>query len=80
MPAEANKRGVGGETAKSAVKEAEGRKCAQGIAVRLASVEIEIARKVGETDALFGSVTNADIAEALAAKRFEIDPRTIALS
>ena len=38
-----------------------------------------IARKVGETDALFGSVTNADIAEGLAAKGFEIDRRKIAL-
>ena len=28
-------------------------------------VEIEIARKVGETEALYGSVTTADIAEAL---------------
>ena len=49
------------------------------MADRLASVEIEIARKVGETDALFGSVTNADIAEALAAKGFDIDRRKIQL-
>ena len=38
-----------------------------------------IARKVGETDALYGSVTTADIAEALAAKGFEIDRRKLQL-
>jgi large subunit ribosomal protein L9 len=45
------------------------------MADRLATVEIEIARRVGETDTLFGSVTNADIAEALAAKGFDLDRR-----
>ena len=48
------------------------------MAERLANVEVEIARKVGETDALYGSVTNADIADALAAKGFEIDRRKLA--
>ena len=43
-----------------------------------ATLEIEIARKVGETEALFGSVTTADIAEALPAKGFEIDRRKLA--
>ena len=38
-----------------------------------------IARKVGETDALYGSVTTSDIAEALAAKGFEIDRRKLQL-
>ena len=59
-------------------KEAEEQKVAEAMAARMANVEIEIARKVGETDALFGSVTNADIAEALAAKGFEIDRRKLA--
>ena len=43
-------------------------KVAEALAGRLAGVEIEIARKVGETEALYGSVTTADIAEALAAQ------------
>ena len=59
-------------------KELEEQKVAEAVAERLAGVEIEIARKVGEHDALFGSVTNADIAEALAAKGFDIDRRKIA--
>ena len=58
---------------------AEEQKVAQAVADRLASVEGEISRKTGETDALFGSVTNADIAEALAAKGFDVDRRTIQL-
>ena len=47
---------------------------------RLASVEVVIARKVGETEALYGSVTTADIAEALAAKGFDIDRRKLQLA
>src|SRR5918993_888840 len=39
-----------------------------------------IARKVGETEALYGSVTTADIAEALAAKGFDIDRRKLQLA
>ena len=46
---------------------------------RLSTVEIIIARKVGETDALYGSVTSADIADSLASKGFEIDRRKLVL-
>ena len=63
-------------------REARGRgaRVAEAIAARLAGVEIVIARRVGETDTLYGSVTRADIAEALAAKGFEIDRRKIQLA
>ena len=44
------------------------------------SVEIAIARRVGENDTLYGSVTTADIAHALAAKGFEVDRRKIVLA
>ena len=74
-----NKKVIEREKVKFEAKEAEEQKVAQAVADRLGSVEVEIARKVGETDALFGSVTNADIAEALAAKGFEIDRRKIQL-
>ena len=50
------------------------------MAERMANVEVVIARKVGETEALYGSVTTADIAEALAAKGFEIDRRKLQLA
>ena len=74
-----NKKVIEREKVKFDAKEAEEQGVAQAIADRLANVEIEIARRVGETDALFGSVTNADIAESLAAKGFDIDRRKIQL-
>ena len=74
-----NKKVIEREKVKFDVTEAEEQKVAQAIADRLASVEIEIARRVGETDALFGSVTNADVAEALAGKGFDIDRRKLQL-
>src|SRR5471032_1285140 len=79
LATEGNKKVIEREKVKFDVKEAEEQKVAQAVADRLSAVEVEIARRVGETDALFGSVTNADIAEALAAKGFDIDRRTIAL-
>ena len=74
-----NKKVIEREREKFEAKEAEEQKVAQAVADRLGSVEIEIARKVGETDALFGSVTNADVAEALTAKGFDVDRRKIQL-
>jgi large subunit ribosomal protein L9 len=74
-----NKKVIEREKEKFDAQEAEEQKVAQAVADRLANVEIEIARKVGETDALFGSVTNADVADALAAKGFDIDRRKIQL-
>ena len=62
------------------MREAEERQGAQAIAARLAGVEIVIARRVGGTEALYGSVTSADIAESLAAKGFEIERRRIQLA
>ena len=37
-------------------------------------------RRVGEAETLYGSVTSADIAEALAARQFDIDKRKIVLN
>src|SRR4051794_30184729 len=74
-----NKKVIEREKVKYDAKEAEEQGVAQAIGDRLANVEIEIARKTGETDALFGSVTNADIAESLSAKGFDIDRRKIQL-
>ncbi len=76
---EGNKKQIERERVKLDAKELEEQKSAEAIASRLAGVEIQIARKVGEHDVLFGSVTSADIAEALAAKGFEIDRRKLNL-
>jgi large subunit ribosomal protein L9 len=79
LPTDGNKQRIERERAKFEAHEAEERKGAEAIAARLALVDIEIARKVGETEALYGSVTNADIVDALAAKGFEIDRRKVHL-
>lgn len=63
----------------AAIKEAEERSAAEALAARLSSVVCIIARKVGDTDTLYGSVTAADIAEVLAAQKIEIDKRRIQL-
>jgi large subunit ribosomal protein L9 len=62
-----------------ALKEATEKEAAQKIADQLAAVAISQSRKAGENDQLFGSVTSADIAEALAAKGFPVDKRKIVL-
>lgn len=49
----------------------------QAEAEKLAGVVVEIARKAGVDGRLFGSVTNADIAEALKAKGFDIEKASI---
>ena len=52
---------------------------AQAFATRLAAVELSVTKKSGESETLYGSVTNAEIAELLAAKGIEIDRRKIHL-
>ena len=56
---------------------AEKRDAAQGVADRLAGVSVSVARKAGMDGRLFGSVGNADIAEALKIAGFEVDKSAI---
>jgi len=58
-------------------KEAKQKEDAEKLQKMLEAVEVTIRRKVGEQDALYGSVTNADVAEALEKKGFEIEKRKI---
>jgi large subunit ribosomal protein L9 len=74
-----NKQQIERERAKFDAREAEETKAADAVAERLSGVEVQIGRKVGETEALYGSVTSADIVEALAAKGFEVDRRKLHL-
>lgn len=62
-----------------AKREATERESAQKLAELLGAVTLTLSRKAGETDQLFGSVTSADIAEALAAQGYNVDKRRIAL-
>ncbi|HXC30983.1 MAG TPA: 50S ribosomal protein L9 [Verrucomicrobiae bacterium] len=52
---------------------------AQQQASLLNQVTVKFGRKAGENDQLFGSVTAADLADALKAQGFEIDKRRIQL-
>lgn len=75
-----NKRQIGRERAKAESREADELKVAEALASRLETVEIAIARRVGEHDTLYGSVTSSDIADALAARELTIDRRRIQLA
>ena len=76
---EANKRQIERERKNAEARELEEKSQADAFARRLTETEISIARRVGENDTLYGSVTSADIATALMAKGFEIDKRKISL-
>ena len=52
---------------------------AQKQADLLNAATVTLARKAGETEQLFGSVTTADLSEALAKQGFEVDKRRIQL-
>ena len=80
LPAtDANRKWVERERKIAEARDAEERGAAEAIATRLNALELQINRRVGENDQLYGSVTNADIAELLATKGFEIDRRKILL-
>jgi large subunit ribosomal protein L9 len=77
---DSNRKQIERERAKFEAKEAEEQKVAEAVAARINNLEVVIARKVGETEALYGSVTSADIAEALGAKGFSIERRKLQLA
>jgi large subunit ribosomal protein L9 len=52
---------------------------AQALKEKLEAVSLSVAKKVGDNGHLFGSVTNADVAELLKAKDFEIEKQAITL-
>ena len=60
-------------------REAAEKGSAEAIATRLAAIEIAIARRVGDTEQLYGSVTGADIVDYLKTKGFDIDKRKLIL-
>lgn len=51
----------------------------EALAARIASLRFIAPRKVGENDALYGSVTSGDVAEFLKAKGIDIDKRKVQL-
>ena len=55
------------------------RNAASSLADKIAGAPVSIAMRVGDNDKLYGSVTSALIAEALAARGVEVDRRRILL-
>ena len=76
---EQNRKQIEREKKVADVREAAEKQAAEGVAAQLAAVQLVIARRVGENDTLYGSVTSADIAEALAEQKFEIEKRKVVL-
>jgi large subunit ribosomal protein L9 len=75
-----NKRQIDAERKRAGAIEAQERTLADALASRLAQVEVVVARRVGDRDTLYGSVTSADIADALGRQGFEIDRRKLQLA
>lgn len=80
LPAtDANKQRIARERKIVEARENEERGASEAIADRLAALDLQISRKVGDNDTMYGSVTNADIADLLKEKGFDIDRRKILL-
>ena len=74
-----NRRQIDRERKLAEVREAAERQAAEAFAAKLASVECVVARRVGEQETLYGSVTSADIADCLTAQQIDVDKRKIQL-
>jgi large subunit ribosomal protein L9 len=75
-----NKRQIEREKKLADARDLEEKSAAEALASRMSATEIEIARRVGEHDTLYGSVTSQDIAQSLKDKGFEIDKCKIVLA
>ena len=79
LATESNKKIVEQERQAHLRKEAKLKGEAEDLAKLMTGVSVTIKQKAGEADQLFGSVTAKDVADALAAKNFNIDRRKIHL-
>ena len=76
---EANKAMIGKERKAHELHAAKEKAEFESVAQRIGTLRFIAPRKVGEHDALYGSVTSGDIAEFLKAKGIEIDKRKVLL-
>jgi len=74
-----NLRALAQVRAQTAEREERLRQEAEAVAERIRGLTVTIARPAGEQDRLFGSVTNSDIADALAQQGIALDRKKIAL-
>jgi len=63
-----------------AVREGKEADDARRLAAHMAGIKISVAKKVGEQDALYGSVTTQEIADLLKSQGVEVDRRKIQLN
>ena len=76
---EANKRQIERERAVAEARDAEEKSAAEAMGQRMNAIEVEIARRIGENNIMYGSVTTSDVAAALHAKGFDVEKRRIVL-
>jgi large subunit ribosomal protein L9 len=75
----ANMKQIEQEKAAAVRREAKEKEEAEALARQLSQVFLQVSRKVGENEVLYGSVTSMDIAQLLEAKGFTVDRRKIDL-
>ncbi|HTS89545.1 MAG TPA: 50S ribosomal protein L9 [Gemmatimonadales bacterium] len=74
-----NRKRIEAESKARVARASEERAEAEALAARLAGVTLTLARKAGEGDRLFGSITAQDIGDALKAAGHTVDKRRIEL-
>ena len=77
---EANRRQVDRERVIADARDAAEKESAEAFAARLSQAVCVIARRFGETETMYGSVTAADVAASLLEQSFEIDRRKVQLA
>jgi large subunit ribosomal protein L9 len=75
-----NKKLIERERKLAETRETEERQTAEALAERISQIELTIPRRVGDTEQLYGSVTSADLAEALSTRGLDVDRRKIQLA
>ncbi len=76
---EGNRKRILAESKARLARAAEEKTAAETVARALGGVSLSLARKAGEGDKLFGSITAQDLADALAAQGHAVDKRKIDL-
>ena len=79
LATDGNRKHVDRERKIMETRESEEKGAAEAIASRLNAVDIAIARRVGDTEQLYGSVTSSDIVDFLKANGFDVDKRKLIL-
>lgn len=76
----ANVRRLSEERKKYDEKTSREQQVAEEVAKRIEGLTVTVSKKAGEGDVLYGSVTPADIADALASRGIEVDRRRVELA